>query len=199
MNRRLLYKVRNFVKDRNSAHGLDHLLRVRYYALTISAKEGGDKKLIEAMALLHDLVRYEDYREDRSVEDTLLAARKLLEELPSFSKRDIDRILGGIKSHSTHSRIKAKPLSIEAKILFDADKVDSVGPIGIARWFTAMAHKNMPIMESAKIYLRTIDEQNEKLGGRLYTRTGTSMLKKRLAYTKDFMKDIITNQSTTIT
>lgn len=189
-NIELFSKVQELLQRRTGAHSLDHVLRVRKYALEIASKEKADKRIVEAMALLHDLVRYEGEKEEDSVKDTLVQAEKILKETNEYSSVEVKDILDGIKSHSLHSKIKTEPQTLEAKILFDADKLDSVGPIGIARWFTTMAPKNIPIKKSAEIYLQTIAEQEKKLGGMLYTKTATRKIKKDLAYTKKFMEKI---------
>ncbi|MFH1224176.1 MAG: HD domain-containing protein [Candidatus Diapherotrites archaeon] len=186
----LFAEVQRLFKGRVGAHGFDHVLRVCKYALEIAEEEKANKKIVEAMALLHDIVRYEGEKEEESVAETLDAAKSILERTGGYSAAEIRHILDGIKSHSLHSEIKSEPQTIEAKILFDADKMDSVGPIGIARWFTTMAPKGIPIGKSAEIYLRTIRSMEKKLGGKLYTKTATKKIK-NLEYTKEFMKEVI--------
>jgi len=191
MNQKLLEKVKNEIGDRTGAHGFDHFMRVRKYAVFIAKKEGANVKVVEAMTLLHDLVRYEDEREEYSVEETIKKATEILAELGQFSTSDTKAILDGIKSHSLHSRIEATPASLEAKVLFDADKLDSVGRVGIARWFTTMASRNLTIKQIAQTYIKTINEQQIKMNNKLYTETGTIMIQKKLPWTLKFMEGLI--------
>jgi uncharacterized protein len=186
----LLDIVKKEIGNRQGAHGLDHFLRVRKIALKISKNENANKEIVEAMTLLHDLVRFEDEREEESVEETLKKAKKILLEL-DYSNEQITQILDGIETHSLHSKTKKEPISIEAKILFDADKIDSVGEIGLARWFMTMGNKNVSIKNSALIYLNTIKKQEEKMNSRLYTKTGTELIKRDLDFSKKFLNDLI--------
>lgn len=191
VNQKLLEKVKAEVGNRTGAHGLDHFMRVRKYAVYIAKKEGANVKIVEAMAFLHDLVRYEDEREEYSVEETIKKATEVLANLKQFSDADAKVILDGIRSHSLHSKIEAIPGSLEAKVLFDADKLDSVGRVGIARWFITMASRNLTINQIAQIYIKTIKEQQLKMDGKLYTETGTRMIGKKLPWTLKFMEGLI--------
>ena len=190
MNNDLLNKVKEKIGNKEGAHGLDHFLRVRSIALKIAEKENADKEIVEAMTLLHDLVRFEDEREEESVEETLREAKNILLEL-NFSQDKIQLILGGIESHSLHSKTQKDPSTLEAKILFDADKIDSVGEIGLARWFMTMGNKNISIKDSALIYLNTIKKQEEKMNFKLYTKTGTKLIKKDLEFSKNFLISLV--------
>ncbi len=190
MNGKLFERVKAEIGERSGAHGLDHFMRVRKYAVYLAKKEGANVKVVEAMALLHDLVRYEDEREKYSVEETLKKASLILDEL-HFSTEEKKAVLEGIKSHSLHSNIVAVPESLEAKIIFDADKLDSVGRIGIARWFITMSSRNLTIKQIAQIYVKTIKEQQDKMGGKLYTETATRMISKKLPWTMKFMESLI--------
>ena len=190
-NEKLIRVVKDTVGSRVGAHGIDHLLRVRGYAIEIAEKEGARKDIVEAMALLHDLIRYEDERGRESVEETLKLAEKILKDLKA-PKADIRTILDGIRSHSIHSKMMTEPTTLEAKILFEADKIDAAGRTGVARWFTAVSgNMGMPIKKAAGLYLLTIEQQRQKMGERMYTETGTDMLRGKLAYSVTFMKDLI--------
>lgn len=187
---RLLDIVEKKIDNRQGAHGLDHFLRVRNIALKIAEKENANKKIVEAMTLLHDLIRYEDTREKESVKETLIEAKKILKKL-SYSKQETKLILDGIKSHSLHSKIKQEPNTLEAKILFDADKIDSVGEIGLARWFMTMGNKKISIKNAALVYLNTIKKQEEKMNFKLYTKTGNKLIKKDLEISKKFLTKLV--------
>ena len=190
MNEKLFEKVKARIGDRQGAHDLSHFTRVRDIALKLADTENADKETVEAMALLHDLVRHEDERENSNVEETLREAEKILSEL-NYDKGKTKIILDGIASHSLHSKIKKEPRTIEAKILFDADKIDSVGEIGIARWFMTMGNKNISVKDAALLYLKTIKEQQEKMGGKLYTPLGNELIREGLAFSIRFLNDLV--------
>lgn len=190
VNFKLLSIVKVIIGKKRGAHDLSHILRVRNIALEIAESEGANIDVVEAMVLLHDLIRYEDKREPLSVSETLQIAEKVLRNL-KWSDENIELVLDGIASHSLHSNIKREPETIEAKILFDADKIDSVGEIGVARWFMTMARQNVSIHESAKIYLDTIENMEKKLGGKLYTKKGNKLIQPGLKFSKKFMRQLL--------
>ena len=190
MDQKLYEAVSARLGSRKGAHDMSHLLRVRETALRIAESENADVDVVEAMAMLHDLVRYEDYREEDSVEETLIEARKILEEL-NYDKKQIEEILDGISSHSLHSKIYKTPRTIEAKILFDADKIDSVGEIGIARWFMTVGGRDISVAEAASIYLNTLNKQQKKMKGRMYTDLGNKLIKEKAYFTKKFLENCI--------
>jgi len=187
---RLFETVNGKMGDRKGAHDLSHLLRVRNTALKLAKSEKANKDIVEAMVLLHDLVRYEDEKEDTSVEKTLKESKKILKK-EGYPPEQIKTILDGIASHSLHSKLHKEPESIEAKILFDADKIDSVGEIGIARWFLTMGNKNISIKEAAQIYLATIKKQQKKMNGKLYTELANQMIQEDLAFSIKFLNNLI--------
>lgn len=119
-----------------SAHSLDHTTRVYNFALTLAEGENVDMEVLKAAILLHDIARVkEDTDSSGNASHALLGAEMaepILREL-EFSEEKIKHIIDCIRAHS-FKRGNA-PKTIEAKILFDADKIDSLGCIGIAREF----------------------------------------------------------------
>ncbi len=131
-----------------SAHDIDHVMRVYSLALNIAKNEVGvDLDILRAAALLHDIGGGKESEDSTGQTDHALVGaemvKPILENL-DFSSDQISHIQQCILSH--RYRTDNKPETIEAKILFDADKLDSVGAIGIARGF-AWIGKN-----KAKIY-----------------------------------------------
>ena len=117
----------------DSAHDKDHIYRVLYNALDIAAYEKNvDHDVLITSCLLHDICR-KDQIEDPSLchaeEGSKKAYRFLIDN--GFSEDFADKVRHCIKTH--RFRKNDPPKSIEAKILFDADKLDVTGAIGIAR------------------------------------------------------------------
>lgn len=117
----------------DSAHDREHVYRVLFVALDIaSAEEGVDYGVLIAACLLHDICR-KDENENPAVDHAKAGAQKAEEFLiengfaPGFAKR----VYNCISSH--RFRGNNPPESVEAKILFDADKLDVTGTLGIAR------------------------------------------------------------------
>jgi len=100
----------------------------------ISAKEGGDMNILTAATILHDCFSVEKSSPLRS-KASRLAAQKAAEILRVLKWDDvtIERVAHTIEAHSFSAEIA--PQTIEAKILQDADRLDAIGAIGVARCF----------------------------------------------------------------
>lgn len=131
----------------DGAHDIGHLLRVWGNVERIMAEEGGDGTILMAATLLHDCVDVSKASPQRS-SASRLAARKascLLREV-NWAAEDIERVAHAIQSHSFSAGIA--PLTLEAKILQDADRLDAIGHIGIARCFHVSGQMNRPIYDT---------------------------------------------------
>jgi uncharacterized protein len=118
----------------DGAHDLSHLQRVWQNARTIHAQEGGDLEVLLAAVLLHDCVSVEKNSPLRSQASRLAAekASAVLADL-NWSGANISAVVHAIEAHSFSANIPAA--SLEAKILQDADRLDSLGLLGVARTF----------------------------------------------------------------
>jgi len=117
------------------SHDWDHTQRVYNLCMHIGEVEGADMEVLKIAAYLHDVGRpYQDESKGTICHGEKGAdmARALLEEYP-VSDAQKANIIHSIKSH--RFRGKCQPETLEAKILFDADKLDATGAIGIARTF----------------------------------------------------------------
>ncbi|NBF01281.1 HD domain-containing protein [Pseudomonas sp. Fl5BN2] len=118
----------------DGAHDLSHLQRVWTNVKRIAEEEGGDLKVLLAATLLHDCVAVEKSSPLRSQASRLSAdkSREILEEL-DWSSPEIDAVAHAIAAHSFSAAIA--PTTLEARILQDADRLDSLGALGVARTF----------------------------------------------------------------
>ena len=118
----------------DGAHDLSHLQRVWHNARTIQAQEGGDLEVLLAAVLLHDCVAVEKNSPLRSHASRLAAekASAVLADM-QWSGANISAVTHAIEAHSYSANIPAT--SLEAKIMQDADRLDSLGPLGVARTF----------------------------------------------------------------
>ena len=189
MNENLLKVVEDELKSRQGAHDMSHILRVLETAREIAGQENANIKIVEAMVLLHDIVRFEGAKETESVERAIGKAKQILEKT-GYSRQEIEEIVKGIKSHSIHSKMLIEPETLEEKVLFDADKIDAAGSIGIARWFMTMGNRNISVKEAAKLYLKEAKDLECKRKGKLYTETGTRIIKPKIAESKNFMEQL---------
>ena len=118
----------------DGAHDLSHLQRVWHNARTIHAQEGGDLEVLLAAVLLHDCVSVEKNSPLRSQASRLAAekASAVLADL-NWSGANISAVVHAIEAHSFSANIPAA--SLEAQIMQDADRLDSLGLLGVARTF----------------------------------------------------------------
>ncbi|KAJ52002.1 HDIG signal transduction proteinprotein [Clostridium tetanomorphum DSM 665] len=126
-----------FITASESAHNIQHILRVHNICLYLSKYEDNvDEEVLTLSALLHDIARVkEDLDPDRKIKHEVLGsemAEKILKD-KGYSIDKIKKIKHCILCHRFRSG--NKPESIEAKILFDADKLDAIGAVGLARAF----------------------------------------------------------------
>lgn len=154
-------KVKPYYDKNHSSHSWNHIERVLRTAQKIAdTEENVARDILTAMIFFHDIIRHEDEKEKDSVEDSLILAQQIMSEL-EFSKDFIEKVNHGIRSHSLHSKKREKPNSIEAKILFDADKIEGTGSIGVARWLMVSSNKKMSLKNSAKLYLETVKRETQ--------------------------------------
>ncbi|WP_137132820.1 HD domain-containing protein [Rhizobium sp. FY34] len=118
----------------DGAHDLAHILRVFGNAFSIQSSEGGDGEVLAAAVLLHDCVAVEKNAQNRAQASALAAdkASRILSEL-GWAKARIASVAHAIHAHSFSANVA--PQTLEAKILQDADRLDSLGLIGVARTF----------------------------------------------------------------
>ena len=122
------------------AHDFEHIMRVYRNAEKICKTENGNKKLILSAVLLHDIVKIKNQK-DSAIKSAKLSEKILKEN--NFFDDEIKIISDAIKEHS-FSKGKI-PSSIEGKILQDADRLDAIGAIGIARAFAYGGSKGSPL------------------------------------------------------
>ncbi|WP_069133338.1 HD domain-containing protein [Rhodohalobacter halophilus] len=199
---------RNFLIEKcdfDSSHDLNHIERVVNSAKVISRAEGGDPDIIIASAWLHDCVILPKNSPDRPKASTLAAdkARSFL-QTTSFPKSKIDKVEHAIKSHSYSGDIA--PQTIEAKIVQDADRLDALGAIGIARCFMVGGRLDRPLYEPEDPFcesrepddsLYTLDHFYQKLF-RLPDLMNTDCAKKMARNRVDFMKSYLNQLRTEI-
>jgi len=118
----------------DGAHDLSHLQRVWHNARTIHAQEGGNLEVLLAAVLLHDCVAVEKNSPLRSHASRLAAekASAVLADM-NWPGVKISAVSHAIEAHSFSANIPAT--SLEAKIMQDADRLDSLGLLGVARTF----------------------------------------------------------------
>ena len=138
--------VKNEVKDllkNDPAHDFQHVLRVYRNAEKICKEENVPTELVLCAALLHDLISYpkSDKRSKLSSIESAKKAKKILKKF-DFLENEIKIICDSIEDHSFSRNVV--PKTIEGKILQDADRLDALGSIGLARVFATSGTLNRP-------------------------------------------------------
>jgi uncharacterized protein len=128
-------EARARLDDARGSHDWDHTERVLSLALHIGRREGADLTILRLAALLHDIGRAEEDRSNGRLCHAEAGAReaRVILERHGLAGEMIDAIVHCIGTH--RFRKAAKPETLEARILFDADKLDSIGAAGIGRAF----------------------------------------------------------------
>ncbi|WP_306121215.1 HD domain-containing protein [Roseovarius sp. MMSF_3359] len=118
----------------DGSHDLGHILRVWRNVQRISRAEGGDQEILVAATILHDCVAVSKNTPQRS-SASALAAQKASDALRTLGWPEdrIRSVYHAIEAHSFSADIM--PQTVEAMILQDADRLDAIGHIGIARCF----------------------------------------------------------------
>ncbi len=132
----------------NPAHDFDHIMRVYKNAEKLTKKEKVNTKLVLCAVLLHDIVNYKKYdkRSKNSSTKSAIMARQILSKY-NFSNSEIKVITDAIRDHS-FSKNKT-PSTLEGKILQDADRLDAIGAIGIARAFAVSGSDDRPFYNTS--------------------------------------------------
>jgi len=199
-----------------AAHDMEHVMRVYKQCLHLAKFEDNvDIHVLKTAAILHDIARArEDNDPSRTIDHASLGA-KMSEEILrhlDYSKDQINQITHCIRSH--RFRESESPETVEAKILFDADKLDVLGPVGIARSFmiSGAFQQSMYLDTDLNEYIKgnlldgkpdgriidvskhspNLEFENKfrRIPGRLYTKTGREIGQKRLDYMEKFFLDL---------
>ncbi|MHB0858667.1 MAG: HD domain-containing protein [Anaerolineae bacterium] len=130
--------ARSYYADNDSAHGFDHVLRVWRLAERIGLQEGANMPVLQAAVLLHDVGRPEELRTGTChAQVSADAARRILSDRPAAL---VEAAVLAIAEH--RFRATLKPSSLEARVLFDADKLDAIGAVGVARAYAIAGKLN---------------------------------------------------------
>jgi uncharacterized protein len=182
------------------SHDWDHTERVYKLCMKIAEEEKADKELLAIAAWLHDVGRtYQD--ESRGslchAEKGVEIAEAVLQDYP-LSQEKKNNLLHCIKSH--RYRGACKPETLEAKILYDADKLDAIGAIGIGRAFLfagevgARLHNPHILPEDTDPYsiedtaFREFKLKLSKIRDRMMTKEGKRIAADRHAFMESFFQ-----------
>lgn len=187
----------------SSGHDWCHIERVWKMAKRLSIEENSDTFVVELAALLHDIADWKFHNGDKSIGSK--RAREILASL-DVEPKTINEVAGIIeKIGFLGAKAEHPELSLEGKIVQDADFLDAIGALGIARTFAYGGNQQKPMHtpeispvlhqtkeEYVKNQSSTINHFYEKLlllKERMHTKTAKRLAEERHAFMKNFLNE----------
>jgi len=197
-------KAREYFVGGDSSHDWTHIERVYNSAIKIGKEEKANLDVLKIAVYLHDVGRKEEIKSNGKIchaERGVEIAEGILSQY-DLDREAVENIKHCILTH--RNRNDHQPKTIEAKVLFDADKLDSIGAVGIARDFLFAGIYNAPlytgrekkIVKEAHKYAYTNDDtalleyyyKLSKIKGKIMTKTAKRFAKERHEYMEAFFK-----------
>ena len=190
--------------NQSPAHDFEHIIRVYKNAEMISKQEESvDLDIVLAAALLHDLVVYPkgSSKTINSADDSAEIAKKILLEYKNYPREKIEKVADAIRTHSYSKRLV--PETLEGKILQDADRLDAIGAIGIARTFSVGGSENRSLYNPTDPFCEserqlddtqwTLDHIKKKLmilKNSMHTKTAKKIAEERTEFMELFLNQL---------
>lgn len=194
----------------DAAHDREHVNRVLYQALEIARTEKDvDYDVLIAACLLHDIGRKEQF-ENPAVCHAMVGAEKAYRFLTQqgFPEDYAQQVRQCIETHRYRKK-RSPPQSIEAKILFDADKLDVTGAIGIARTLLYKGIVSEPLYslrpdgsvsdgdgEKSPSFFQEYKYKLENIYGKFYTKRAAALAQERQQAAVQFYESLYREVST---
>jgi uncharacterized protein len=197
-------EARQFYPQDDSAHDFDHVLRVTRLAAKLAQQEGADVTVVLLAALCHDLPtpQAEDSRHLHHLASADFAAQLLTSR--GLAAQRVANVVHCIQAHRFRDQTR-QPQTLEAQCLYDADKLDSIGAIGVARafafagrtgerlWHTPVSAIPLPSAKPTGADYTPVHEfvyKLQKLCATLYTPTARQIGAERHAYLVAFFQQL---------
>ncbi len=198
-------QAREWYAGADPVHDFDHVMRVYRMAERLAATEGGDLEIIHAAALLHDAEGSAPGTETRASHhhrSADFAAQVLSAE--GWPSEKIIAVQHCIRAHRFRSDGE-RPQTIEAMVLFDADKLDVLGAVGAARTLVYAALNQQPFyaLPSQQFFTSGVKELGEphsayheyifklrNIKSRLFTATARQLAEERDTYLEGFFQQL---------
>ena len=182
------------------SHDWSHVQRVYNKAIDIARIEGGDLVIIRLAAFLHDIGRKKESENPSILDHAEISAEyasKILDKYginPDLKKQIVHCIL------SHRFRKDRKPATIEARVLFDADKLDCIGAIGVARAYAFVGENKTKLYSNRNFLGNGYDKEHSalteflfklsKVRDNMQTNTGRLMASNRHNYISGFFEQL---------
>lgn len=187
--------------DFDAAHDIEHIKRVVKSARTMADEEGADLHIVLPAAWLHDCVNVDKESPERNMGSKLSAdaAIEFLKKI-SYPSEYYDAIHHAIHSHSFSANIE--PTTVEAMVVQDADRIDALGALGLARCLAYSAKKDRTLYDHEDPFAenRDLDESSFaidhfytkllKLHETMNTDSGKKLAAKRTEFLHSFIDSL---------
>lgn len=204
MKEKIIEYMKNMLSNSGWSHDIDHTLRVRDLCMKIWEAEWADLEILEIAALLHDIWRPKEFETKWKIchaEYWAQLAKDFLQNL-WLEQNKVDNIVYCISTH--RFRKWSAPETLEAKILFDADKLDCIWAVGIGRAFMcageiwAKLHnekwvdiENTPEYSKDDTAYREYVVKLSKIKDKMFTETGKKLAEKRHKIMETFFDELL--------
>lgn len=201
--RRVAVDVKTRLEGEGSGHDWWHTLRVWNLAKQIGERENADLFVIELAALLHDIADWKDHDGDVTVGPKV--AREILDSHGVVV--DVQNHVGDIIEHLSFkgAGVSSEMKTLEGKVVQDADRLDAIGAIGIARTFVFSGNRSRPmhipdlpisenktkeeyIQKGGRTAINHFYEKILLLKDRMNTKSAKEIAEGRHQYTEEFLK-----------
>ncbi|UFJ39999.1 HD domain-containing protein [Brevibacillus humidisoli] len=186
---RLLKRAERCFDGQDPAHDWSHNLRVMALCERIGREEGAEMTVLRLAALLHDIGRAEERRtKECHAQISARQCEPMLRE-EGYDHAVIEAVQKAILTHRW--RKENPPQTLEEKILFDADKLDSIGAVGIGRAFAYSGVIGQPLQSDQldqHTPQREFEQKLVKLKDRLFTPTARQIAEQRHAFMLRFFE-----------
>jgi uncharacterized protein len=152
MSRETIIKTEQFIRERlgadSSGHDWYHVDRVRRSAVMIGAAEGADLYITELAALLHDVADWKFHDGDDDAGPRIAGEWLASLNVGADVIAAVQQIIREVSFKG--AGVVTKPGTLEAAVVQDADRLDAIGAIGVARTFAYGGHKGQPMYDPTK-------------------------------------------------
>jgi uncharacterized protein len=192
----------------DAAHDIGHFRRVWRNAQTILRGESADRLVVLTACYFHDFINLAKNHPDRHKASLMSAeqtAAILAKDFPQFPSALLSDVQHAIEAHSFSANII--PRTIEAKIVQDADRLEALGPIGLARVFYIAGRLDSKLFDAEDPLAenRALDDNKYaldhfqlkllKLPDSMQTKTGKQLADQSADYLRTFMYDLVNELS----
>ena len=171
--------IRTLFRGNTDGHGFEHSLRVWRNAMMIAKDEVCDQRIVSLAALLHDADDYKLFATENNAN-----ARRFL-EAHQVPPEEADRICEAVNSVSFSKNKGKRPETAEGCIVQDADRLDAIGAVGIARTFAFGGTHGRPPEDS----IAHFHEKLLLLKDMMNTQKAKEIAEERHAFMEDFLRE----------